>query len=490
MQGIEIVGLGPGSSENLTLEALEILENAEALYLRTESHPTVDFLKAKGITFQSFDYIYDSKEDFSQVYSEIANTLVTKALEGERVTYAVPGHPLMGETSVHMVIKAAKEENIPVKIIKGDSFLTSLLPLIMIEPFEGISIIDGSDIDIKKVNPNIGTIIVQIYNTRIASNVKLALTELYPDEHRVLLVKAAGVAGEEYMEWLHLYEIDRADWLEHLTSLYVPPLDENIKREGCKWPLDPLVEIMESLRGENGCPWDKEQTHKTLRPYAIEEAYEVAEAVDSGSIEELQEELGDLLLQVVFHAQIGRENKTFDVNSIVQTIVEKMIRRHPHVFGDVKIDTASGVLVNWEKIKKKEKGTKDRESILDGIPKDMPALSAAYKMQDKAARVGFDWDDIEGPLKKVFEEAEELKDVVQGTYDKERIEEEFGDLLFAIVNVGRFLEVQPELALRGTLNKFYNRFRQIEEEAKRRRIRLQDMTLTEMDEIWEKAKKK
>lgn len=507
---ITIVGLGPGSGGELTLEALEALESAENLYLRTMIHPTVEFLREKGINFESFDDIYETRETFEEIYSGIVEKLMAEAIKGKRITYAVPGNPLIGEDSVHMLVDAAKKRGIPVRIIGGVSFLSPLLPILGLDPLNGLTLVDGAQLDLKKLNPSISTVIAQLYNDKIAADVKLTLMEVYPDEHRVLLIRAAGIKGEERAEWLPLYEIDRVKWIDHLTSLYVPPLSSQRRwdkdRTACKWPLDPLVEIMEILRSENGCPWDKEQTARSLRPYVIEEAYEVVEAIDGGSPAKLREELGDLLLQVVFHAQIGREEGTFDMNSIIETIVEKMLRRHPHVFGDMKIETAQGVLMNWEKIKKAERGTDETESILDGIPRNLPALALAYKVQKKAARVGFDWEDIEGPIKKAIEEIGELKEAIErfsqvgSSHGKEEddelsnssaeMEEEFGDLLFAMVNMGRFLKIEPELALRRAVNKFCRRFREIEKEAKRRGTKLEDLSLSEMDEIWEKSKKR
>ncbi|MBI5042794.1 MAG: nucleoside triphosphate pyrophosphohydrolase [Nitrospirae bacterium] len=248
-----------------------------------------------------------------------------------------------------------------------------------------------------------------------------------------------------------------------------------------------LLKIMSRLRGKKGCPWDKEQTTESLKPFLIEEAYEVIEAIDEKSPEKLKEELGDLLLQVVFHAQLANERKEFDMDGILETLEEKLIRRHPHVFGDVSYEDAKEVLVQWEKIKKEEKANSKRESMLDSVPKELPALLRAHRLQDKAARVGFDWKHINDVFAKVEEEIKEFKGAVKEKKADE-IEDELGDIFFALVNVARFLEINPEDALRKTISKFISRFRYIEEKAKEAKRELSDMTLEEMDKFWEEAK--
>ncbi len=248
-----------------------------------------------------------------------------------------------------------------------------------------------------------------------------------------------------------------------------------------------LLKIMSKLRGKKGCPWDKEQTTESLKPFLIEEAYEVIEAIDEKSPEKMKEELGDLLLQVVFHAQLAKERKEFDMEDILETLEEKLIRRHPHVFGDVSYEDAKEVLVQWEKIKKQEKANIKRESMLDSVPKELPALLRAHRLQDKASRVGFDWKHINDVFAKVEEEIKEFKGAVEKKKADE-IEDELGDIFFALVNVARFLEVNPEDALRKTISKFISRFRYIEEKAKEAGRELSDMTLEEMDKFWEEAK--
>jgi len=246
---------------------------------------------------------------------------------------------------------------------------------------------------------------------------------------------------------------------------------------------------MARLRGEGGCPWDKQQTHATLKPYLVEETYEVLEAIDTGSPEKLREELGDLLLQIVFHAQIAREEGHFDLEGVARAINEKLIRRHPHVFGDRRVKGVDEVLVNWERLKEDEYA-EERSSALAGVPSALPALMRAQKLQAKAAKVGFDWPDLAGALSKLEEELREFLAVLaEAEPDRGRLMDEFGDLLFALVNVARFLAIDAEEALRQTTEKFCRRFRHIEEAAHTRGRRLTEMELAEMDTFWEEAKK-
>lgn len=252
--------------------------------------------------------------------------------------------------------------------------------------------------------------------------------------------------------------------------------------------MENLVNILKNLRGENGCPWDKEQTHESLKPCLIEEAYEVIDAIDHKNMDSLEEELGDLLLQVVFHANLAEEKNKFDIQRVIKTVSRKMIYRHPHVFGNVNADDTEKALLTWEEMKKHEKQSKTYTQQMHDIPSQLPALMKSCKVQKKAAQVGFDWDDVEGAIDKVKEELGELLEIYKGQ-DQEKINEELGDLLFAVVNVARFLKVEPEQALNATYNKFINRFNYIEQETTRRGKRLEDMNLSQMDHLWEEAKK-
>jgi len=250
---------------------------------------------------------------------------------------------------------------------------------------------------------------------------------------------------------------------------------------------DRLVEIVATLRSPEGCPWDREQDHESLKHYLLEEVYEVLEAADAGVDEKLCGELGDVLLMVVMYAQIGAEQNGFNISDVIARITDKLIYRHPHVFGDIKVADSDEVVDNWEQLKQHEAGTGQRESALDGIPRSLPALQQAQELQKKAARVGFDWDSIEGPWRKLFEEIEELQEAADNGAD-EAVAHELGDLLIAVVNLARFLGVYAEDALRAGNRRFEQRFRQVEQQAAATGRELSEMTLEELDELWEQAK--
>jgi tetrapyrrole methylase family protein/MazG family protein len=250
-----------------------------------------------------------------------------------------------------------------------------------------------------------------------------------------------------------------------------------------------LVEIMATLRGPEGCPWDKEQTPRSLKPFLVEETYEVLEAIDEGEPHKVKEELGDLLFQIIFHARLAEEKGEFAISDVLANITEKMIRRHPHVFGDKDLKTSEQVLVDWEIMKKKEKGYSTRKSILEGVPRELPALIRAHRLQERAARLGFDWDRVDDVIMKLDEEVGEFKKTLSDR-DPSKMEDELGDIFFALVNIARFIGVNPEDALRRTISKFISRFQYVEESAKESGRELSDMTLAEMDALWDEAKEK
>ena len=252
---------------------------------------------------------------------------------------------------------------------------------------------------------------------------------------------------------------------------------------------DDLVEIIARLRGPGGCPWDGEQTHETLKPYLLEECYEALEALDSGDAEALCGELGDVLLEITLHAQLGAEAGSFDISDVCQRISDKLVYRHPHVFGNVHVEDSDEVLANWEQLKRQERGDDPRTSVLDGIPRTLPALKRSTEVQKRASKVGFDWDEISGPVAKVAEELAELEEA-RAACDPEAIAQELGDVLFAVVNMARFLAVDSEDALRMTCDRFAERFRQMESEAVAAGRCVADMTLEELDELWEAIKRR
>ncbi|WP_102399460.1 nucleoside triphosphate pyrophosphohydrolase [Haloimpatiens massiliensis] len=479
---IKIVGLGPGSPDALTIGVIELLKKSKYVYLRTAKHPTVEYIKKQGVSFKTYDELYEKYKNFDEVYNSIAEDLINKSVQhNEDIVYAVPGHPLVAEKSVNILNKICEAKGIDSEILPAVSFVDALMESLKIDPIEGVKIIDAFDIKKQILDKRVGLIITQVYNKFIASEVKLALLEYYHDETDIYFVRAAGVKGLESIRKIKLYELDRQEDIDYLTSIYVPKDLENTK------DFYDLKEIMDILRGEDGCPWDKEQTHETLKSCLIEECYEVIEAIDEQNDDNLIEELGDVLLQVVFHSKLGEEEGYFNINDVIKCICDKMINRHPHIFGDIKVDNSSQVLDNWDKIKKREQGLNSYTDSLNHIPKMLPALIRANKVQYKAAKVGFDWDSVEPAFEKVLEEFYEVKNVYKSK-NKGKIKEELGDLIFSCVNVARILDIDPEDALNYTIYKFISRFQYIEDKAIENGLTLEEMTLEQMDNFWNEAK--
>ena len=480
---IKIVGLGPGAQEALTIGTICELESNKNVFLRTEKHPTVDYLKEKNIEFGTYDNVYESIGNFDEVYLNIANDLIKKHEELGELIYAVPGHPLVAEKSVFNLIELCKENNVEYKIIPAVSFIDAMIEALKIDPIEGLKVIDSFDIGNQILDKKIGTIITQVYNQLIASEVKLKLLEQYNDETEIHYVRAAGIKDQESIRKIPLFELDMQEDIDYLTSIYIPK-DLNNKKD-----FNDLLSIIETLRGEDGCPWDREQTHQSLKKALIEESYEVVDAIDQEDDDSLIEELGDVLLQVVFHASIGKEDGYFDISDIIEGICNKMISRHPHVFKNSnELNSSEEVLVKWDELKKKEKGYDSITEEMKGITKGLPALLRAHKVQEKAKKVGFDFEDVNFAINKVKEELNEVIDVYN-TENVEKIKEEIGDLFFSCVNVARFLKVDEELALNYTIDKFIKRFAYIEKIAKEKNMELINMNLDEMDKLWEISKK-
>ncbi len=496
MNLIRLVGLGPGAAWHVPERNIEALKGARKVFLRTSVHPSIPLLDDRRVRYETFDGLYEGCSTFDEVYRGICDTILSEASTGGIVAYAVPGHPLFGEATVGMVIRGAKERGLRYEVYPAMSFLDAVCSVLEIDPLDGLEIVDACVIADKPPAGERGVIVCQVYDQKRASDAKLALMTRFPDQHMVALVTAAGVPGGDRVEWLPLYEIDRRP-VDHLTALYVPAVGGEAVLDAAgagepgraerrsKWPLDAIVNVVARLRGEGGCPWDREQTHGSLRPYVIEEAYEVVEAIDQGDMNKLCDELGDLLLQVVLHSRIAQENGDFDINGVVDGVTRKMIRRHVHVFGGPRARTSGEVIDRWDAIKSRERGEASAPVMrtFDGLP----ALMRAYKVQKSAAKVGFDWKDIGGVLAKVREELDELIEALEsGSAD--RIEDETGDMLFSIVNVCRFAGVNPEVALTHAIAKFLDRFGYVEAAAARMGRNLSDMSLDEMDALWEESK--
>ena len=480
MGKINIVGLGPGDESLISQGVLDILKSSSRIYLRTEKHPTVDKLK-KSIKYTNLDYFYDNEDNFESVYKQIAEFIIEKSNEGDLV-YAVPGHPRVAEMTVSQIEDIAKIKGIEVEVTASMSFLDAMFNYLAIDPAGGFKLVDAFEIENSYIDTNTSMIITQVYDHFIASNVKLSLMEYYDYDQEVCIVNGAGVKNLESKKYVPLYELDRHENIfNYLTSVYIPKSSKKMYNT-----LNDLEEIMSKLRGTNGCDWDKKQTHETLKKYIIEEAYELCQAIDNDDIDEMIEELGDVLLQVVFHCQIGKETGYFNLTEVINGICNKLVYRHPHVFKNINIDM-NNFDKTWEDLKKEEKGESTVTEGLTRIPNHLPALIKAEKIQKKAALVGFDWDNINDVYKKIEEEYKELLDECKEGNIK-YIKEELGDLLFSIVNLARFLKVDPEEALNLTNNKFIKRFKFIEDNAINSGKSLESMTLEEMDKLWERAK--
>jgi len=479
-KGITILGLGPGNPELLTREAWQLLESVVEIYARTLQHPVLSKLPVH-IDIYSFDDLYENSATFDMVYQRIVEQVLSLGRREQGVVYAVPGHPFFAEFTSPEIVQHANREGIPIRIVEGLSFLEPTFSALGLDPLNGTVLVDALELMVTHVPffpTSLPAIIAQIHSTLVASEVKLALMSLYPDEHRVKLVHAAGTS-EELVEEMALYEIDRSAKIGSLTSLYLPPLEPETSFEA-------FQEIIAHLRAPNGCPWDKEQTHKSLRSHLLEETYEVLDALDKEDLHSLQEELGDLLLQIVLHAQIAAEEGDFTMADVLKTIHTKIVNRHPHVFGDLQLKDAQGVLLNWERLKADERAANGRgeASLLDGVSLALPALVQAEEYQQRAARIGFDWPDAQGVLDKLVEEIQEVK----GSVDElERISE-IGDLLFTVVNLARWYKVDPESALRESNKRFRYRFSHIERAARMRGTSLADFSMDEMEAIWQQAK--
>lgn len=442
---ITVVGLGPGDPADLTIKAERALRSGAPLYLRTAIHPTVAALRQWDLEFEDFDGLYKEGISFEEVYKAIVDDLLVEGAVHD-IVYAVPGHPLVGELTVRALIA---QSAVHVTIVPGLSGLEAIYARIGVDPSTGLQVVDA--LQLGDIRPDAHTLVLQLYSRQVASEAKLSLMEQFPDDHPVKVVRGAGIPGEEQIAEVPLFEVDRLPWIDHLTSLYLPPAEPRGVRR--------LEKLMHRLRAPGGCPWDAEQTHASLRRYCLEEAYEVVDAIDRDDDEDLEEELGDLLLQVVFHSEIAAEEGRWTLQDVADRICDKLVARHPHVFGaeEGKVKTAGDQSKRWEELKAKEKPAD--QSAVAGVPLALPALTVSEKLQSRAARVGFEWQDWQGAVAKLDEELGELREALQ---QDENVPHELGDVFTALVNVARFKGVDPELALREANARFVRRFQAME----------------------------
>lgn len=489
---ITIVGLGPGGEDHVTAETLAEIERHEHRFVRTGRHPSAHLL-GDAVTF---DDVYEAAERFEDVYAEIVDRLVGAAAEHGDILFAVPGSPVVLERTVRALLA---DDRAVCRVLPALSFLDVAWARLGIDPVESrVRLIDGHEFAEAARGEHGPMLVAHTHANWVLSDIKLASEQADGDEP-VTILQGLGTDHERIVEttWS---ELDRAVEADHLTCVYIPRLGRPVGDHYVRFH-----ELARTLREQ--CPWDREQTHQTLVPYLVEEAFELVDALqnqdpdDPSTDEHVIEELGDLLYHIEFHAAIAEQEGRFSIVDIADGIHDKLVRRHPHVFGDVDAADADAVLKNWDEIKRHEK---QRLSIFDGVPTGQPALALAQQLQRKAAKVGFDWDDVGGPLEKTREELDELTaaiaEAAPGAIGERSIDamtpgvggahifEELGDLLFAVVNAARHLGVDAELALRSAATKFKTRFAAVEAIASERGIDIRAADLDELDALWDEVK--
>jgi tetrapyrrole methylase family protein/MazG family protein len=465
---ITVVGLGPAGPELLTAETRTLLGSPEVTgFLRTRRHPAA----AAFEDLASFDDIYEAEETIGGVYAAMVERLVAEAADSSQVVYAVPGSPIVAERAVELLLA---DPRVDVDVRPAMSFADLAWVRLGVDPVAaGVRIVDGQSFSVMAAGARGPLLVGQCDTKFVLSDIKLAVEDA--PEEPVVVLQRLGLPDERILE-VAWDELDRVVEPDHLTSLYIPVLAAPVLAE-----LARFAELILTLRRE--CPWDREQTHESLRRYVIEEAYETVDAIDhldeaaGEGFEHLEEELGDLLVQVFLHATIAAEAGHFTLADVARTVHDKLYARHPHVFGDVQADTPGEVAANWEQIKKAEKG---RESVMDGIPAALPSLLLALKVQKKAANAGMDFPDAESALDKVGEELAEVRD--------DPSEHEVGDLLFAATGAAVQLGIEPEAALHHAARRFEARFRTVERLATERDIDLLAADSDDVDTLWQEAK--
>ncbi len=483
---IVFLGLGPGDPNLLTREAWDVLSNATQVFLRTRKHPAVAGLP-KGLHLRSFDALYDRARDFEAVYAAISAAILAAARKpGTMVIYAVPGHPLVGERTTPMILDQARALGIPVRIVAGLSFVEPTLEALALagqaqglDPIGGLQICDGLDLAAghhPALNPDRPALVAQMYSRAVASNVKLTLLNQYPPGHTVTLVQGASRVCAQ----VPLHTLDHADVFDPLTSLYIPALARISAFES-------LQETIAHLRAPEGCPWDREQTHQSLRNTLLEEAYEVLTAIDEDDMPALAEELGDLLLNIILQAQIASEAGEFLMSDVVAGIDAKLKRRHPHVFGGAQVKNSAEVNANWNAIKRQEKAAQGRHaaSVLDGIAPALPALAQAQKIAHRADRAGFRWKRKSARFAKVLEEIDEIRRARTPAHRQE----ELGDLLITLAYWADGYGIDIESAAREANQKFTRRFHALEKLLRGRGQDMARMSEAQLLDAWREIKK-
>lgn len=472
---VTVVGLGPGGREHVTVETVATIERIAHRYLRTGRHPSADLVPGAA----TFDHLYEAADRFADVYAAIVEELVAAATIHGEVLYAVPGSPLVLEQSVRSLLA---DPRVRCDVRPAMSFLDVAWARLAIDPVEaGVRLVDGHEFATAAAGASGALLITHTHADWVLSDVKLAVEDATGDE-AVVILQGLGTPDERitHTTWS---ELDRAVTADHLTCVYVPALGVPVGAGYVRFH-----QLARTLREQ--CPWDIEQTHASLVPFLVEETFELVDALealdpdDPSTDEALIEELGDVLYQVEFHATIAEQQGRFSIADVTAGIHDKLVRRHPHVFAGVAADDAGTVVANWDEIKREEKG---RTSVFDGVARSLPALAYAQHLARKAAKVGFDWADVDGPLDKVVEELAELREALTSG-DQARITDELGDLVIAAVNVARHASVDAELAARAAAAKFRRRFEAVEVLAAARGIELRRAELATLDALWDDVK--
>lgn len=476
MPTVVVVGLGPGDPSLVTSDTLAAIQASAVRFVRTAQHPSAHLVPQAS----TFDHVYDSSESFTDVYATIASELVTAAREHDTVLYAVPGSPLILERTVALL---RTYSDITVRMHTAVSFLDEVWRALNIDPVEtGVTLVDGHQFSTAAAGRTGPMLVAHTHANWVLSDIKLAIEDPDPTTP-VILLHHLSLPDEQIVSttWAEMDHVIDAD---HLTSLFIPQLGTPVGEE-----MAAFHQLARTLRQE--CPWDIEQTHQSLVRYLLEETYEVVDAIahldpnDPSTDDNLIEELGDVLYQIEFHAAIAEEEGRFSMADVARTAHEKLVARHPHVFGDVVVESAAEAEANWEAIKSVEKS--ERVGIFDGVVEAAPSLSLAAKVQKRASRVGFDWPDLAGPLAKLQEEFGEVAEA-HASNDSVALESEIGDLLFTMVNVARHLDIDPETALRAAVRKFRQRVEEVQILATERGLSMPDLSLTQLDELWEVVK--
>src|SRR5437660_1484468 len=481
---VSVVGLGPGPLAWISSAAIDRLRTPGArVFVRTRFFPNLDQLLA-GSSWESFDELYETASSLDQVNRGMAERLLAS---GDNVVLAVPGDGTLGEA----VLERLRDGRADVEVVPGVPFGVAALAAAAQPAADGAQVVEatslgGSGIDLLiELNPRWPAVITGVFSPRIAGDVKLALQRVYPAEHAICVVFHAGL-GDQRVEHAPLANLDRVRMeLDHLTHVVVPPVVGYVPTGSSHG----LLAIVARLRAPKiGCPWDLEQTHRSLIPYVIEEAYEVVDAIEEDDAAGLADELGDLLLQVALHSEIADQSDEFEWNDVVRNLAEKLVRRHPHVFGEVQVSGASDVVRNWDRLKAAERVHQPPPaSALEGVPKSLPQLKRAAELARKANKAGFDWPTRDGTLDKVREELAEL--LSASSLAEKR--EEVGDLLYILAKLAWQEGVDPEEALRAANRKFTTRFQALEQIARERGWgSLTDRPLADLESAWSEAKQR